>query len=139
MFNWFNNDPTSAADLYVDLGTANTIISGRNLGILLNEPSLIAYMEPSSGRRKIFGVGTAALEIIKRNPGNVLNEKPIRDGVIADFDLAQEMLKLFLSTPMVKKNFADPVLSSLYLMVSPKLKKRPSLKPVNLQVLKKFF
>lgn len=108
MFDWFKTDSTTAADLYVDLGTANTIIAGRGMGILLNEPSLIAYMEPSSGRRKIFGVGTAAQEIIKRNPGNVLSQKPIRDGVIADFDLAQEMLKLFLSTPLVKEKFRRP-------------------------------
>lgn len=108
MFSWFKSDSSAAADLYVDLGTANTIISGRGQGILLNEPSLISYMQPSYGKRKILGVGKIAQEIIKKNPGNVLSQKPVRDGVIADFDLAQEMLKLFLSTPEVKKSFSRP-------------------------------
>jgi rod shape-determining protein MreB len=108
MFSWFKNDGGAAADLYIDLGTANTIISARGKGIVLNEPSLVAYSETSPGKKKILGVGFEAREKLARTPGHVLSQKPIRDGVIADFDLAQEMLKFFLSKPEVKKAFSRP-------------------------------
>lgn len=110
MFNWFrtSSDSVTAADIYVDLGTANTLIAGRGLGIILNEPSLVAYSETSPGKRKIVAVGHEALEILKKAPGNVHSQKPVRDGVIADFELAEAMLKNFLSRPEVKKVFSRP-------------------------------
>ncbi|MES3038916.1 MAG: rod shape-determining protein [Bdellovibrionota bacterium] len=97
-----------AADLYVDLGTANTLVSGRGKGLLLNEPSIVAYSEPRPGRKKVVAVGTPAIEVLKKNPGNVHFTKPIRDGVIADFELSQVMLKTFLQSPAVKKAFSRP-------------------------------
>lgn len=107
MFSWFQRD-AAAADIYIDLGTANTIISARGKGIVLNEPSLVAYTETSPGKKKILGVGFEAREKLARTPGHILTQKPIRDGVIADFDLAQEMLRTFLTKSEVKKAFSRP-------------------------------
>lgn len=108
MFAWLQKDNHTAADLYVDLGTANTLIAARGKGIILNEPSLIAYTEPNKGRRKIIGVGHEAKEKLAKTPGHILAQKPVRDGVIADFDLTQEMLKTFLSAKEVKAAFSRP-------------------------------
>ncbi|MEK6772767.1 MAG: rod shape-determining protein [Bdellovibrionota bacterium] len=109
MFSWFKSSslPTGA-DIYVDLGTANTLIAARGLGIILNEPSIVAFTEPSPGKRKIIGVGQAAKTIMAKTTGNVMTIKPVRDGVIADFDLAQEMLRYFLSSKQVKGAFSRP-------------------------------
>ena len=108
MFDWFRSDRGTAADIYIDLGTANTIISARGHGIILNEPSLVAYSESSPGKKKILGVGFAAREVLSKTPGHIIAQKPIRDGVIADFDTAQEMLRNFLSRPEVKKTYSRP-------------------------------
>ena len=108
MFSWFKSDSGTAADIYIDLGTANTIISARGHGIILNEPSLVAYSENSPGKKKILGVGFAAQEVLSKTPGHIIAQKPIRDGVIADFDTAQEMLRNFLSRPEVKKTYSRP-------------------------------
>lgn len=109
MFSWFKNQSkNTAADVYVDLGTANTLVAARGMGIILNEPSLVAYTEPSPGKKKIIGVGQAARTIMSKTTGNVMTVKPVRDGVIADFDLAQEMLRYFLSSKQVKGAFHRP-------------------------------
>lgn len=109
MFSWFKTDPSpAAADLYIDLGTANTLIAARNHGIVLNEPSLVAFSETSPGKRKIVAVGHEAREVLKKAPGNVFSQKPIKDGVIADFELARAMLKDFLGRPQIKKLFPRP-------------------------------
>lgn len=109
MFSWFTNSSAkTGADIYVDLGTANTLIAARGMGIILNEPSIVAYTEPSPGKKKIIGVGQAARSIMTKTTGNVTVVKPVRDGVIADFDLAQEMLRYFLSSKQVKGAFSRP-------------------------------
>lgn len=109
MFSWFFKDEAgTAADLYVDLGTANTIIAARNKGIILNEPSLIAYQKTSSGKKRVIAVGFDAKEKLAKNPGNIFPQKPIRDGVIADFETSEVMLKHFLSQPGVKGAFSRP-------------------------------
>lgn len=107
-FNWLKSEGSTAADIYVDLGTANTLISARGHGIILNEPSLVAYSETSPGRRRILAIGSDVKEVLSKTPGNTFLLKPIRDGVIADFDFAQEMLKHFLSKPLVRKAFSRP-------------------------------
>lgn len=106
-FNLFKTDD-SAADLYIDLGTANTLISGRNKGILLNEPSLVTYSQSSPGQRKILAVGEQAREKLIGNKGNLFSLKPIKDGVIADFDSSETMLREFLRRPQVLKAFSRP-------------------------------
>ncbi|MFP5519650.1 MAG: rod shape-determining protein [Bdellovibrionia bacterium] len=104
---WFKTDK-SAADLYIDLGTANTVISGRDKGILLNQPSLVAFQQTSPGRRRIIAVGTDAKEKLSKNPGNIFATKPVRDGVIADFEATEVMLESFLSEPAVKSAYSRP-------------------------------
>ncbi len=109
MFSWLKGSgSTSGADIYVDLGTANTLISARGTGVILNEPSLVSYTEPRAGQKKILAVGHAAFKVREKTTGNVTTIKPIRDGVIADFDLAQEMLRFFLSSKQVKGAFSRP-------------------------------
>lgn len=109
MFSWlFKDDTGTAADLYVDLGTANTLIAARDKGILLNEPSLIAYQQTSPGKKRVIAVGNDAKEKLANNPGSIFAQKPIRDGVIADFDTSEVMLKHFLSHPGVKSAFSRP-------------------------------
>jgi rod shape-determining protein MreB len=106
-FQFFRNDD-SAADLYIDLGTANTLIAGRKTGLLLNEPSLVAYSQPSPGQKKVLAVGDQAKEKLKSHKGNLFSLKPIRDGVIADFDSSEMMLREFLRRPQVLKAFSRP-------------------------------
>ncbi|MBN8537195.1 MAG: rod shape-determining protein [Deltaproteobacteria bacterium] len=107
MFSWFREDK-NGADIYVDLGTANTVISARGKGIVLNEPSIVAYLSNSPHKKKIVAVGLAAKEISEKQTGNIFILKPIKDGVIADFDSAEHMLKFFLNHPQVKKHFSSP-------------------------------
>nr|BFD66530.1 rod shape-determining protein [Bdellovibrio sp. HAGR004] len=109
MLSWFFKDDTgTAADLYVDLGTANTLIAARGKGIILNEPSLIAYQQTSPGKKRVIAVGSDTKEKLANNPGNIFAQKPIRDGVIADFETSEVMLKHFLSQPGVKSAFSRP-------------------------------
>jgi rod shape-determining protein MreB len=109
MFSWlFKNDGGAAADLYVDLGTANTLIAARGKGIILNEPSLIAYQQTSPGKKRVIAIGNDAKEKLANNPGSIFAQKPIRDGVIADFETSEIMLKHFLSQPGVKGAFSRP-------------------------------
>lgn len=109
MFSWFFKDEAgTAADLYVDLGTANTLIAARGKGIILNEPSLIAYQQTSPGKKRVIAVGSDAKEKLANNPGSIFAQKPIRDGVIADFETTEVMLKHFLSQQGVKSAFSRP-------------------------------
>lgn len=109
MLSWFFKDESeTAADLYVDLGTANTLIAARGKGIVLNEPSLIAYQQTSPGKKRVIAVGNDAKEKLANNPGNIFAQKPIRDGVIADFETSEVMLQHFLNQPGVKSAFSRP-------------------------------
>lgn len=109
MLSWFfKEEAGTAADLYVDLGTANTLIAARGKGIILNEPSLIAYQQTSPGKKRVIAVGTDAKEKLANNPGSIFPQKPIRDGVIADFETTEIMLKHFLSQPGVRSAFSRP-------------------------------
>lgn len=109
MFSWlFKDDAGTAADLYVDLGTANTLIAARGKGIVLNEPSLIAYQQTSPGKKRVIAVGNDAKEKLANNPGSIFPQKPIRDGVIADFETSEVMLQHFLSQPGVRSAFSRP-------------------------------
>ena len=79
----------------IDLGTANTLISIAQKGIVLDEPSVVAY-RTGSGKRSIIAVGKEARNILGRTPANVFTVRPLRDGVIADFEAAEEMIRAFL-------------------------------------------
>jgi rod shape-determining protein MreB len=106
MINW--KRPASGADIYVDLGSANTLIVTKAKGLVVNEPSVIAYEERGDGRRKVVAVGTQAKEKIGRAPQNLVACHPIREGVIADLSVTQTMLQHFLSRPEVRSRFGRP-------------------------------
>jgi len=97
MLGWLFRSQTDGADIYVDLGTANTLISVRGKGLVLNEPSEVVVSEIDPKKRKILGIGSDGREILKKNPGHLSIIKPIKDGVIADFDATGVMLKHFLT------------------------------------------
>lgn len=102
-------DGGHAADIYVDLGTANTLIAVRGKGVVVNEPTLIAYSEPRPGKRKIVSVGLEARERMASTPGNIKSERPLKDGVIADFDTTEAMLKFFFKKKKLSGFFSRPV------------------------------
>lgn len=109
MLSWLKGSSSLvAADLYVDLGTANLIIAVRNKGIVLNEPSLVMVTSSEPKKRKVLGIGFEGVELISRNPGHIVTIKPIRDGVIADFDAAKLMLNYFLKKAVQKASLSRP-------------------------------
>src|SRR6186997_2875127 len=85
-------------DLAIDLGTANTLIYVRGKGIVLNEPSVVAIRQEGgpNGKRVIQEVGIAAKQMLGRTPGNITAIRPMKDGVIADFTVTEQMLKYFI-------------------------------------------
>lgn len=84
-----------SADMAIDLGTANTLVYVKGRGIVLNEPSVVAIVE-QKGRKQVLAVGEEAKLMLGRTPGNIEAIRPLRDGVIADFDIAEEMIKHFI-------------------------------------------
>ena len=82
-------------DLSIDLGTANTLIYVREKGIILNEPSVVA-IKTQAGQRTVIAVGSEAKKMLGRTPGNISAIRPLKDGVIADFQITEEMLKHFI-------------------------------------------
>lgn len=107
MFSIFKDEP-KAADFYIDLGTANTLIAARGKGVIVNEPTVIAYSESKPGKRKVLAVGLEAKERVGKTAGNIAAIRPLRDGVIADFDITEAMLKAFFERPGMKKMFGKP-------------------------------
>jgi len=92
-------------DLAIDLGTANTCVFARGQGIVLNEPSIVAVNNVNA---QIEAVGTEAKEMIGRTPGSITAIRPMRDGVIADFDAAEKMLGHFIRKAHRRKSFVRP-------------------------------
>lgn len=98
-------------DLGIDLGTANTLVYMRGRGIVIREPSVVAVRDDT---KEILAVGQGAKEMIGRTPGNVIAIRPLRDGVIADFEITQEMLKYFIRRISKKRlNYRPRVLISI--------------------------
>ncbi|MGA3209432.1 MAG: rod shape-determining protein, partial [Syntrophales bacterium] len=83
-------------DLAIDLGTANTLVYMKGRGIVLNEPSVVAVSRDSRGTKKVLAVGLEAKKMLGRTPGNIVAIRPMREGVIADFDITEAMLKHFI-------------------------------------------
>lgn len=110
MLNWLFGSSSNGADIYVDLGTANTLIAIKNKGIVLNEPSQVMVTETNLKKRKILGIGHEGVEIAKKNPGHIITIKPVRDGVIADFDATRSMLQYFLGKVMKKSSLTRPAI-----------------------------
>ncbi len=89
LFNWFSSD------MAIDLGTANTLVYVKGRGVVLNEPSVVAY-SVKGGRKVVQAVGDYAKLMLGRTPGQIEAIRPMRDGVIADFEVAEEMIKQFI-------------------------------------------
>jgi rod shape-determining protein MreB len=96
-----------SADMAVDLGTANTLVYVKGRGIVLNEPSVVAIANVK-GRRQVLAVGDEAKMMLGRTPGNIQAIRPMRDGVIADFEVAEEMIKHFIRRVHNRRSFASP-------------------------------
>ena len=106
MFNltgWFS------ADMAIDLGTANTLVYVKGRGIVLNEPSVVAIAE-EKGKKKVLAVGDEAKMMLGRTPGYIHAIRPLRDGVIADFEVAEEMIKHFIRKVHNRRSFASPII-----------------------------
>ena len=87
---WFSND------LAIDLGTANTLVYAKGKGIVVSEPSVVAVLKDGHGPDKVRAVGKAAKEMLGRTPGNIVAIRPMKDGVIADFEVTEAMLRYFI-------------------------------------------
>lgn len=98
-----------SSDLAIDLGTANTLIFMEGKGIVCNEPSVVAVQTATkSGRRKIIAVGTEAKNMMGRCPESVVAIRPLRDGSINDFEIAEELLRHLIHKVHHRKNFVRP-------------------------------
>lgn len=84
------------SDMSIDLGTANTLIYERDKGIVLNEPSVVAVGEDFQHQKSVLAVGLEAKRMLGRVPGNIVAIRPLKDGVIADFDITEKMLQFFI-------------------------------------------
>ena len=97
-----------SADMAIDLGTANTLVYVKGRGIVLNEPSVVAIAEVK-GKKHVLAVGEEAKQMLGRTPGNIRAIRPLRDGVIADFEVAEEMIKYFIRKVHNRRSFASPL------------------------------
>jgi rod shape-determining protein MreB len=97
-----------SADMAIDLGTANTLVYVKGKGVVLNEPSVVAIVE-LRGRKQVLAVGEDAKLMLGRTPGNIQAIRPLRDGVIADFEVAEEMIKYFIRKVHNRRSFASPL------------------------------
>jgi rod shape-determining protein MreB len=97
-----------SADMAIDLGTANTLVYVKGKGIVLNEPSVVAITE-SKGKKQVLAVGNEAKQMLGRTPGDIHAIRPLRDGVIADFEVAEEMIKYFIRKVHNRRTFASPM------------------------------
>ena len=86
-----------STDLAIDLGTANTLVYVKGKGVLLSEPSVVAVKKDARGGKKVLAVGAEAKKMLGRTPGNIEAIRPMKDGVIADFEITEAMLRHFIS------------------------------------------
>jgi rod shape-determining protein MreB len=96
-----------SSDIAIDLGTANTLVYMKGRGIVLNEPSVVA-LRTVGGRKSVYAVGAEAKMMLGRTPGHMEAIRPMRDGVIADFEVAEEMIKYFIRKVHNRKGFVNP-------------------------------
>ena len=98
----------AASDIGIDLGTASILVYAKGKGIVLKEPSVVAYDKESN---KIKAVGEEARQMIGRTPGNIVAVRPLRQGVISDYEVTEKMLKYFISKAIGKRAFRKPRIS----------------------------
>ena len=96
-----------STDMAIDLGTANTLVVVKDHGVVLNEPSVVAIID-DKGKKTVLAVGDEAKTMLGRTPGNISAVRPLRDGVIADFVVTEEMIKHFIKKVHKKRTFANP-------------------------------
>ncbi len=98
-----------SSDMGIDLGTANTLVLVKDKGIVINEPSVVAVeRERYGGKAKILAVGKEAKEMVGKTPANIEAIRPMKDGVIADFDMTEKMIRYFIEKTHRRKNFLRP-------------------------------
>ena len=108
MTTWFKNLTNIwSQDMAIDLGTANTLVVLKGQGVVLNEPSVVAIVE-NMGKKTVLAVGDEAKTMLGRTPGNISAIRPLRDGVIADFIVTEEMIKHFIKKVHKNSTFANP-------------------------------
>jgi len=107
MWKWKNIKSMWSQDMAIDLGTANTLVVLKDQGVVLNEPSVVAIIN-EMGKRTVLAVGDEAKTMLGRTPGNIQAIRPLRDGVIADFIVTEEMIKHFIKKVHIKNTFANP-------------------------------
>ena len=95
------------ADIAIDLGRANTLVYVKGEGIVLNEPSVVA-ITTVKGRKQVLAVGDEAKLMLGRTPGIIQAIRPLRDGVIADFEAAEEMIRHFIRKAHIRRGFFNP-------------------------------
>lgn len=95
-------------DLGIDLGTANTLVAVRNKGIVINEPSWVAVNRKT---RQVLAVGAEAREMVGRTPAKIVAIRPLRDGVISDFEITEAMLDYFIRKAHSRSLFNVPALA----------------------------
>ena len=102
VFGMFSND------LAIDLGTANTLVYVKGRGIVANEPSVVASQREGRGIKKILAVGSEAKDMLGRTPGSIIAIRPIKDGVIADFNITEAMIRYFIHKAHNRKTLVRP-------------------------------
>lgn len=97
-------------DLAIDLGTANTLVysKDKDRGIIINEPSVVAVHKNTRGQTKVLAVGREAKEMLGRTPGSIVAIRPMKDGVIADFEVTQSMLRYFIDKANQRRSLIKP-------------------------------
>lgn len=95
-------------DLAIDLGTANTLVYLKGKGIVTNEPSVVAVHQDGRGVKRVIAVGEEAKRMLGKTPGSIVAIRPLKDGVIADFEVTEAMLKYFIQKIHNKKSYARP-------------------------------
>ncbi|MCC6809437.1 MAG: rod shape-determining protein [Deltaproteobacteria bacterium] len=106
MLDWFYG--LFSNDMAIDLGTSNTLIYVKGKGIVINEPSVVAVQKDARGGKKVLAVGREAKDMLGRTPGSVAAIRPIKDGVIADFEVTEAMLRFFIQKAQNRRTFVKP-------------------------------
>ena len=97
-----------STDLAIDLGTCNTLVYVKGKGIVSNEPSIVAVYRDPRGNQKILAIGEEAKNMLGRTPGNIIPIRPMKDGVIADFEVTEQMLRHFIFKAHNRRTFVRP-------------------------------
>lgn len=97
-----------SSDLAIDLGTANTLVIAKDKGVIINEPSVVAVKTDRNGQQHVLAVGHEAKAMVGKTPGNIRAIRPMKDGVIADFDITEKMIRKFIEKAHGRKSLLSP-------------------------------